>query len=73
VTVEIAQLAVQCAEAQLSTARETLIEAIVTEEGRDPKAQLNVSFGELLRTLRGKPSVNFTAIETSPRPIDPRF
>jgi hypothetical protein len=50
-----------------------LIEAIVTEEGRDPKAQLNVSFGELLRTLRGKPSVNFTATEAAPKPIDPRF
>jgi hypothetical protein len=72
-TVEIAQLYVKCAEAQLSTARETLIAALLTEEGHNPQAQLKVSFWELLRTLRGKPRVTFTAIEASPRPIDPRF
>ena len=53
-TVEIAQLAVKRASAQLSTAREALIDAIVTEAGHDPKAQLNVSFRELVRVLRGK-------------------
>jgi hypothetical protein len=74
VTVEIAQLAVQCAEAQLGKARETLIDAIVAESGRDPKAQLNVSFRELLRVLRGKASVHFEAkAEATTRPTDPRF
>jgi hypothetical protein len=72
-TVEIAELAVKCAEAHLATARELLIEAIVAESGHNPKAQLNVSFRELVRVLSGKPSVDFTAIEASPRPVDPRF
>jgi hypothetical protein len=72
-TVEIAELAVKCAEAHLNTARELLIEAIVAESGHDPKAQLNVSFPELVRVLSGKPSVDFTATEASPRPVDPRF
>jgi hypothetical protein len=35
-TVEIAKLAVECAEAQLSTARELLIGALISEAGGNP-------------------------------------
>jgi hypothetical protein len=74
VTVEIAQLAAKCAQARLAEARECLIDAIVVESGRDPKAQLFVSFREILRVLRGAPSVSFeAAAASSPRPVDPRF
>jgi hypothetical protein len=72
-TVEIAQLAVKCAQAQLATARELLIEAIVAESGHDPKAQLKVGFRELVRVLKGTPSVSFAATEPSPNPVDLRF
>lgn len=36
-TVEIAKLAVECAEAQLHTARELLIGALIAEAGGDPE------------------------------------
>jgi hypothetical protein len=70
-TVETAQLAVECAEAQLATAREVLIEAIVAEAGHNPRAMLTVSFRELFRVLTGKPSVHFTAGTVRPRLVDP--
>jgi len=52
--VELAELAVKCAEAQLETARELLIDAIITEAGGDPRKVQILSLGDFLRGTVGE-------------------
>jgi hypothetical protein len=63
-TVEIAQLAVKCAEAQLEAARELLIDAIITEAGGDPRKVQLVSFGDFFRGAVAE-------VRECPRLVDP--
>ena len=53
-TVELAELAVKCAEAQLETAREILIDAIITEAGGNPNNVETVTLGGLVKGLTGR-------------------
>ena len=62
-TVEIAQLAVNCAKEQLTTARELLIEAIISEAGGDPETVQTTLIGKGHTTTERTPLVDpFTAV-----------